>query len=331
MKNSRSNTIKRALRLALILAALPCMNIGFSLESTTGPAVPEIDVFIQFHDRRIYYVGDPVIVEFQITNRSAKPYLFLTSFDEVFTFDFEVKSVSNRAVEHSIPYAIERTKFEPVLNDEITLKPFEVYGARIDICRWFDLKEPGEYVVRGVFFPRLVTDPAERVPSGNELFLSLNPAFTETARERKREDEIVRLKAEDLPPYEVVDFLIQSLIDRDFEKFFIYINFEKYIMGFDNAKRKYLSARDVDKPAVLEEFKRYLKGENNLEGIPFSETIPVDFEIVKTVIEGPKAEVTVTQTSKYLRYTERKQYTYFLHRFGDKWLLERYQVVNKGF
>jgi hypothetical protein len=333
------------------MTSLLCISIGFSLQSTTegtrtaqdgaggtgiGPGsqaetAPGIDVSIQFHDRRIYYVGDPIVVEFQITNKGSKPYLFIASFDEVFTFDFEVASFSNRVVEHSTQYAIERTKYEPVLNDEITLKPFEVYGARIDISGWFNLREPGEYIIRGNFFPNLVTDPASKVPSVNELYLSLNPAYTESFREKKREDEIVRLKAEKLPPYEVVDFLLQSLIKKDFEKYFIYVNFDQFIRQFDNAERKYLSARDIDKPAVIDEFKRYLKGENKLEGIPFADTIPVDYDIVKTVIEGRNAQVTVIQTFRYLSYLEKKQYTYVLHQFGDKWFLNRYQVVNIGF
>jgi hypothetical protein len=351
MKIHPSKISTRALFWIALLSSLLCINIGFSLESTTeatgtqydGPqgteaapgsradVAPEIDVGIQFHNRRIYYVGDPIVVEFQITNRGSKPYLFLTSFDEVFTFDFEVASFSNRMVEHSTQYAIERTKFEPVMNDEITLKPFEVYGARIDIGRWFDLREPGEYIIRGNFFPNLVTDPASKIPSANELYLSLNPAFTETHREKRREDEIVRLKAEKLPPYEVVEFLLESLIKKDFDKYFIYVNFDQFIRQFDNAKKKYLSARDIDKPAVVEDFKRYLKGENKLEGIPFADTIPVDYQVVKTVIEGRNAQVTVIQTFRYLRYLEKKQYTYLLHQYGDKWLLDRYQVVNIGF
>ena len=70
--------------------------------------------------------------------------------------------------------------------------------------------------------------------------------------------------------------------------------------------------------------------ENRLEEIPYSEAVPADFEIERTVVESRDAQVSVVQTFKYLGVVEMKRYTYTLHLYGDMWLVEGYTVVNMG-
>jgi hypothetical protein len=313
----------------LFLIFFFCIYIGYSQDMTKySDQLSSIDISIKFFNKQIYHIGDPIIVEFNIANTSRDPFLFIASYRKIFTFDFEIYTRTNRPVEHSKEYIIQRRQFQPVMNDEITLKHNEVYGARIDISTWFDLSEPGEYVVRGVFYPNLITAPEYRKLSGTELYLSLKPPYTEKVRKEERIEEMKRLERESLPPYEVVDFNLQSLMEKDFEKYFLYIKMDKFIMQFNNAKKKYLDARDIDKPIVIEIFKQYLMGKNTLESVPFDETIPTDFEIERTVIEKNDAEVTVTEYFEYGRVTETKRYTYYLHLYGDKWLVENYDVVN---
>jgi hypothetical protein len=164
----------------------------------------------------------------------------------------------------------------------------------------------------------------------NELFLTLNPPFEKQVQKKRELEEIKKLKAENLPPYDVVKYLLKALQARDYERYFLYIKFDKFIMQFSTAKEKYIAAHDIDKPAVIEEFKQYLQGRNRLEDVPFSETIPADFDIERTVIEKRNATVTVVETFKYLQLIEKKRYTYYLHLYGEKWLLESYSVVNIG-
>jgi hypothetical protein len=261
-------------------------------------------------------------------NEDLYPFLFITSYNKIFTFDFDISSMSNRKVSHSKSYEIKRRRIEPILNDEISLKQNEVYGVRIDISEWFDFEKPGEYIIKGVFYPNLITDSDNKVVTEKELYLNLNPPYTEMVKEREREQEILRLKTESYPPYEVVELMLNALMKGDFEKYFLHINFENFIRQFENAERKYLSAKDIDKPAVIEELKGYIKSENRLESVPFSDYIPADFEITRTVIEKSDAQVTVIETFKYINLTEKKRYTYYLHLYGDRWLLEEYDIVN---
>jgi len=313
----------------LILIFVLCIFIGYSQDLTKySDQFSSIDVSIKYFNKQIYHVGDPIVVEFNVVNTSRDPFLFISSFRKIFTFDFEVYTRTNRTVEHSKEYIIQRRQFQPVMNDEITLKHHEVYGARIDISTWFDLTEPGEYIIRGEFYPNLITDNEYMFFSKNELYLNLKPPYTEEIREKERIEEMETLKRKSLPPYEVVDFILRSLMEKDFEKYFLYIKMEKFIMQFSNAKKQYLEAKDIDKPIVIETFKEYLKGKNTLENVPFDETIPTDFEIERTVIEKNNAEVTVLEYFEYGRVTETKRYTYYLHLYGDKWLVENYDVVN---
>jgi hypothetical protein len=261
-------------------------------------------------------------------NNGIDPFLFITSFNKIFTFDFDISSMTKRKVMHSNGYEIERRRFEPIFNDKIILKPNEVYGVRIDIGDWFDFKEPGEYVIKGVFYPNLITESENVIITEKELYLNLNPPYTEDVKEQEREKEILRLKTENFPPYEVVKQMLDALMAGDFEKYFLHIEFDKFILQFDNAERKYLGAKDIDKKTVIKDFKNYIKGENQLESMPYSDTIPVDYDIVKTVIEKSDAQVTVIETFKYINLVEEKQYTYYLHLYGDKWRLVEYDVVN---
>ncbi|MBA7683311.1 hypothetical protein ES703_91675 [subsurface metagenome] len=313
----------------LFIILIFCICIGYSQDNTKySDNLSFIDISIRFYNKQIYYKGDPIIIEFQIVNNGSAPFLFITSYNKIFTFDFDISTLSNRKVEHSKDYTIQRRKVQPILNDEITLKQNEVYGVRINISEWFDFKEHGEYIVKGIFYPNLITDTGKKLLSEKELYLNLNPPYTEVLREKIRVEEIKKLKAESLPPYKVIDFILQALIDKDFEKYFLYIKMEKFIMQFENAKKKYLDARDTDKPEVLDIFKQYLKGENTLESIPFSDTIPTNYEIEETLIKKRDARVIVIEFFEYGLVTEAKKYTYHLHLYGDKWLVENYDVVN---
>ncbi len=328
---------KKLIHPALLLMIFFCINIGFSQDiknySGTNSAKPtDIGVSLKYHNKQMYFVNRPIIVEFQIVNRGYSPFLFITSYNKMFTFDFEILKPTHREVAHSREYTVRTTQFEPILNDEIALKNNEEYGVRIDISRWFDLNEPGEYLIKGVFYPHLKTgaDDDIRIYTENELFLTLNPPFEEQVQKARELEEIKKMKAENLPPYDVIKALLQALQTRDYERYFLYIKFDKFILQFSRAREKYIAAHDIDKPAVIGEFKQYLEGLNRLEEVPFSETIPADFDIEKTVIEKRNATVTVIETFKYLQLVEKKRYTYYLHLYGDKWLLESYSVVNIG-
>lgn len=307
------------------------INIGHSQNNANLPDYfPSVRVTIRYFNKQIYYMGQPIIVEIEVANQSYEPFLFITSYKKEFTFDFEITSTTNRKIPHSKNYIINRHQFETVLNDEITLKKDEIYGVRINISEWFDFENPGEYIIKGVFYPSLAVNPEIKIYSFNQLHLTLRPPYREEIRKKEREQEIERLKAESLPPYETVRVMLNALMNRDFEKYFLYIKFDKFIMQFSNARKKYLAAKDVNKPDVIEKFKEYLKGENEMESIPYSETIPADFEIEKTIIEKRDARILVTEEFKYKNLIEKKQYTYYLHKYGDKWLLESYTVVNIG-
>ncbi len=324
--------IKVMIKSLLVTVALAFIlfNIGYSTDNTESYqfAPPPLEVTIQFVNKDIYFMGNPIKVKIQIINRGIKRQIFNVSDEKIFSFDFEVLSRENQPVEHSKYYYIKRNMWETVFVDEVSLEPNEIFGVIIDINEWFDFKKPGEYYIRGVFYPNLITDKSVVVYSSNELLLDLKPPYPAKTRKKVKEEIVKRLKAQPLPPYKVVDLLIRSLMKGDFDTFFLYINFDKFIMQFENARRLYLAAKDIDKPKIIEKFKKYLKGENKLESLPFSESRPIDYKIKKTVIEENNATVEVIETFKYGSLREKKLYRYYLHRYGNIWQLERYEVVN---
>lgn len=320
------------LKTEIVLAALLitiCINIGYSQEyNTASTGYSDIVTAIKFHNKQIYYINRPIWVEFQVVNEGVYPFLFLSAYKKLFTFDFEVYTGTKRSVEHSSEWILEKRRYEAVLSDEITLKENEVYGVRIDIGRWFAFSKPGDYVIRGVFYPGLITNPEQKLYSENELTLRLHPPYTEEVKQKERDEEIKKLKAMSLPPYEVVGFSLKALMERDFEKYFLYIKFDSFLQQFENASKKYRDAHDTEKPLVVEEFKQYLMGENKLEAIPYSDAVPIEYVIEETYIKERDAEVKVLETFRYLSLIEKKRYTYHLHQYGDKWLIESYDVIN---
>jgi len=305
------------------------INIGLSEETTKYSEGNNIEVKIKFYNKNLYQIGKPIIVEIKITNLGQFPFTFFNADEKIFTYDFDVRTMSNRPVEHSKIYAIRRYQSKAIFYNEITLKQNESHSARINISEWFDFEKPGEYLIRGIFFPKLITDAEGiQIKSSNELLLELHPRYTEEIEKVVEVEKRKKLEAKPLPPYEVVGFLLDSLMNKDFESYFMYINFDRFIMQFENARKKYINAPDAKKPEVIEELKNYIRGKNELESIPFSQTIPNDYEIEKTIIEKSDAEVRVIETFILGRLVEKKRYTYYLHKYGDLWLLEGYRVVN---
>ena len=327
-------TNKLRLFLIIIIISLSfcfAINIGYSQDKTNTYSYtpPPIEFNIQFVNKRIYFLGDPIKVKIQIINRGIKRYLFNVSDEKVFSFDFEVLSRENQPVDHSKDYYLKRNMWEAVFVNEVSLEPNEIFGVIIDLNEWFDFEKPGEYYIRGIFYPNLVTDNSIKIYSENELPLDLKPAYPQKTKEAIKSEIAKRVKAQPLPPYQVVDLLIKSLIKNDFDTFFLYINFDKFIMQFSNARREYLAAKDIDKPKVIEKFKEYLMGKNKLESLPFSESRPISYKIRKTLIEDSNAQVEVIETFKYAALIEKKLYKYYLHKYGNIWMLEKYEVINQ--
>jgi len=315
----------------LFVSFLSLINIGYSQDKSNSYSYtpPPIEFNIQFVNKRIYFLGEPIEVKIQIINKGIKRYLFNMSDEKVFSFDFEVLTKENQPVEHSKEYYLKRNMWEAVFVNEVSLEPNEIFGVIIDLNKWFNFEKSGEFYIRGIFFPNLVTDNSTKIYSENELLLQLKPAYSQKTRGFVKTETIKRLKAQPLPPYQVVNLLIKSLMKNDFNTFFLYINFDKFIMQFSNSKREYLSAKDVDKPKIIEKFKDYLMGKNKLETLPFSESRPISYKIKKTLIEGNNSQVEVIETFKYGYLEEKKLYRYYLHKYGNIWMLERYEVINK--
>ncbi len=320
-------------------------NIGFSQENQNRTYDDRrVEVLIKFFNKQVYRVGDDIWIEVNVINHDVQPYTFITSFKKPFTFDFTIRSFSNIPIEKTKDYNVTIHQFEPVHSNTVILNQYDVYGVRINIAEWFKLETPGEYRIDGYFYPYLKTEFDDQtvvniqdryedtvIHSKNWLKLNLKEKLTEESSMLAREEALRKLEAQSLAPYEVVRVMLEALQQEepDFEVYFLYIDFDRFILQFQNARRLFQDAADRDKPAVIEnEFKPYLRGENELEETPFIEHIPREFEIVKTVIERNDAEVEVIEEFVYGSLERKKRYTYYLHKFEDKWFLQKYEVVN---
>ena len=75
---------------------------------------------------------------------------------------------------------------------------------------------------------------------------------------------------------------------------------------------------------MIEDYKELLK----LKEIDEIAVVPHEYKIVHTEYTPTEATVEVIESFKYLEYIERKLYTYYLHRIGDKWFIYDYKILN---
>ena len=87
----------KRLSIVVISFLFICINIGYSQHKTTNS---KVDVTIKFYNKQIYYMNRPIVVEFQIVNRTVNPYLFISSYKKLYTFDFEIFTRTNCFYNH---------------------------------------------------------------------------------------------------------------------------------------------------------------------------------------------------------------------------------------
>jgi hypothetical protein len=107
---------------------------------------------IRFFDKRIYYPGGSIPVKVERRNSSPETFTFKVADMRSVNVDFEVKTLSNLALEHSEEFIIQRNSNQHIYYRTVELKPGEEYAFVEDVASYIDVKIPGSYVLKGFFF-----------------------------------------------------------------------------------------------------------------------------------------------------------------------------------
>jgi hypothetical protein len=316
-------------------------------------AAPELS--IRFYNKKIYYTdGDPVYIQITLSNSTPDVYRFRLADDRVFSVDFDVRTIRNRAVEPSDVLLWRRGASAQIFFREVVIEPGESFSFVEDLRDYARLDQPGNYVVQARLYPELLKKTGTNIlqigaderyqnyqPRGNNgsdpvalvsprLNLSLrSPLYAPDdgipqALDVETNAVLVREK---LPPDEVVRFMLTARQKSQWEKFFLYLDLEEMVRRDAARERQWRAESEEGRRRILERFRTDLQSAVIDGDIS---AIPVRFEIERTAYNANEGSVVVLERFKQGDYTEKRRYTYQLRRIDDIWTVVDYVVVNLG-
>ena len=135
---------------------LAVITILASACALAGAAQDDPGFSIRFFEKKVYFLGDEILVEALIVNTGAATIRFKVAENRVFNLDFDVRTPTNVALEHAREFTTQRTSDQPVFFREMSLEPGEQYAIVVDLARYaaFDAARPLR--AAGLVLPRAV-------------------------------------------------------------------------------------------------------------------------------------------------------------------------------
>lgn len=288
-----------------------------------------LTIFVRFYEKKIYYVNktEEIKIKVNIVNNSQQPYQFRMADDKIFNLNFEVFTQANIPLKYSEQFIIKSRTHQYVLYKDVLLKQGEEYGFIIFLDDYILLDRPGQFTVRALFNPDLPPKVRYPVITSNELSLNINPPLPPEFEGLVEVESGEVLKAEAIPPDEVVDFTIKARQRNQWDKFLLYLNLESLLLRNPDWRIKYDKRGEEGRLELIEEYKEYLKLEIVDQDIL---VIPTDFEIQTTNYTANEGWVQVLLKFDYTDYIALKLYTYHLERKDRNWKITNYEVLNRG-
>ncbi|MDR2748264.1 MAG: hypothetical protein LBB77_12575 [Treponema sp.] len=300
---------------------------------------------IRFYDKRIYHAAgegnEPIYVQATVTNRSSEVFRFKLAEERAFSIEFDIRTLTNRAVEAADTLIRRRTTSGRIFFREITVESGESFSFIEDLRNYADLKEPGAFVVTARIYPELYRPENDRdsreeagrgtVLESNRLSLSLRPPVIPGPGGIPAAIDLdtgAVLGKERLAPDEVVEYLISARQKSQWEKFFLYLDLEELISRNPARRRQWIAESEEGRRRMLERYREEMRQDvidGDITAIPF------EFEIQRTDYNALEGTVVVLEKFRTgTNYTERKRYTYYIKRKDDYWVIVDYVVANLG-
>ncbi len=288
----------------------------------------QVEVRIRYYDKKIYYTDTPVNIKLEIINNSPDTFRFKSSELRCFNYEFDVKTLTNRTLNHSKEFIMDRSTNQQVFFREISLAPGETYSITAELSDFADVNEAGVFILNARFYPELYTNENSRYIVSNNLTLNLRPASSTAAIQDLIDYETGEIiKANPVPPDEVIDYMLTARQKSQWNKFLLYLDLEGlYLRSQTNAER-YRRLSQQDRITEIEKYKNLLLNETIDTDIAM---IPLEYDILRTTYTDYEAEVKVTEKFQYSGFVEIKEYQYYLHRDNDIWYIYDYDVRNLG-
>ena len=291
-------------------------------------AQADVTLSIRFFDKRIYFPGSEVPIMVTISNETAETYRFKLADDRIYSLSFDARTPTNRPLDLSDAFKVAMSRSEPVFYRELAIKPGEEYSFKEDLSRFVRVDTPGSYAVKASFYPELSSSAAAAPIESNLLSLSIRPSpGLPPASESVSVVTGEALKAQALPPDEVVRRTIVARQKSLWNEFFLYLDLPSLLTRDQDRKRQYDTESDEGQRRMIDRYRADLQTavvDNDIVVQPFY------FEIVETRYTDAKGFVKAIEKFKSGQLRLVKEYNYVLERQGDIWYIVDYTVFNKG-
>jgi hypothetical protein len=290
-----------------------------------------VDFSIRFYDRRVYYVeSDPIFVQITITNNSPSPYRFKLADDRAFSVDFDIRTMSNRPLQQADLLIRKRTINSNVFFREVAIESGESFSFVENICDYISFGQTGSFRVKAKIYPELFRSTTTAAIESNYLSLTLRPAVINGPDGIPLEMDVATgavLVKQKLPPDEVVNYMIAARQESQWEKFFLYLDLEAMLKKDALQSRKYNAENEEGRRRMVNAYKQNLQNAV-IDGDIV--VIPTSFSILKTQYNNDEGTVVVLQRYRFPNYTELREYTYYLEKKDNFWIIVSYSVQGMG-
>ncbi len=289
------------------------------------------DFSIRYFNKKIYYPGSDIELQVTFSNPTTKTISFRIAQNRSYNFLFTVKTMQNETLPPSREYLIDYNRNEPAFYRQIDLEPGEEFGFTVRLDSFVKVQEPGVYVLEGVFFPDLKSqEPGGGIPS-NSLSLTIRPGVQSSKIGDIIDGETGEiLQLIQLPPDEVVSYVLQARQKSQWNKFFLYLDLKEILLQSTMTKRQFDQLSEEGQYLALEQYKQDLKTNRVLPEDQGIVALPSEFNILQTTYTDNEATVIVREVFDNISFKEIKRYTYYLHRNENVWKVYNYEVKNIG-
>ena len=289
-----------------------------------------IQYSIRFFDKKIYFLGDQIMIKATIKNDSAGTCRFKVATNRVYNLDFDTRTSTNLSSSHSQNFIMGRATNQPVFYREVSLEPGEEYAIIIDLSEYIDFQDAGLFIIQGKFYPELFVGEKSQYLISNKLTLNLRPPVDSPEMRRVVEAETgIVLQKEALAPDQVVTYTIRARQQSQWERFFLYLDLEALLLHNGDRARRYTRLSQEGKQEMLEEYRQGLIQQRIPEDKDII-AVPNSFVILDTYYTPDEAQVRVLAKFEYDNFTKRVEYIYYLKRVDRYWLIYNYTAENKG-
>ncbi|MGC8764472.1 MAG: hypothetical protein ACP5QT_01105 [Brevinematia bacterium] len=282
----------------------------------------DIKLIIDF-EKNTFRLSSSVDIEIKIVNLSQGEKLLKLSPLDYESLYFMVRTPENELLKYRDEYKLKVDESASSYDEvkEIRLLPGESISRKIDLSRIFDFRKEGYYYIKILYYP----DPdvkTEFIESEYYKFLLKPPSVVEQEikeRDKKRKIELEDIKK--LPPYEVVDNMLDAKMKKDWDRFLLHFDVERLIYSFQNYGKAYEAARGGKyKLEILEDFKKYLTTH-------WQDRI-LSYKVLESYVRPNEATVDADVEYKVREYSYVLRYTFKLYKNSlDEWKIYDYTVL----